>query len=88
MVAGEEEAEADAWVEVRAADVAEGGDGGEQDEEEHQADADHAERAVALGVGDDGAAAGEDEREGADALGDGSAEQGRAVSHAAACGRG
>ena len=77
QVPGEEEAEADAGVEVRSADMAEGGDGGEENEEEHEADADHAERSVALGIGDDGSAAGEDEGERADAPGEGVAKRAR-----------
>ena len=36
QVPGKEEPEADAGVEVRSADMTEGGDGGEENEEEHQ----------------------------------------------------
>ena len=45
QVPGAEEAEADAGVEVRARNVAQRGDRGEQHEEEHQPDADHPDRA-------------------------------------------
>ncbi len=76
-MARQREGDRDGGVDVRAGEMPGRVDHGHDDEAEDGGHAGRAEHAIAGRVGDDRAAAGEDERERAEALGDGSAQQAR-----------